>query len=120
VVNIREQTLYAIQDGRLVYSFAVSTGQGGGTLTGKFQILDKDPNAYSQPWNFWMPDWMGIYYVGYALENGIHSLPVLPDGNQIWGDAIGTPVTYGCVVLKPDDAHRLYEWAEVGTTVEIQ
>jgi hypothetical protein len=67
-----------------------------------------------------MPDWMGIYYVGYDLENGFHALPVLPDGEQIWGSQIGTPITYGCVVLRPGDMQQLYAWADLGTAVEIK
>lgn len=67
-----------------------------------------------------MPDWMGIYYVGSDLENGIHYLPVLPDGKQLWEDALGTLVSYGCVVLKTADAQRLFAWAEVDPAVRIR
>lgn len=120
VVNIAEQHVYAYEDGQLVFSFPASTGRGNTTLPGRFQILDKIPNAWSYPWGFWMPDWMGIYYVGYDLENGFHSLPVLTNGQTIWGDQIGSPITYGCVVLLPEDMQRLFEWAPVGTTVLIR
>jgi lipoprotein-anchoring transpeptidase ErfK/SrfK len=118
VVSISQQHLYAYQGSTLVYSFVASTGSGNSTSTGTFSILDKIPRALGADWNFWMPDWMGIYYVG-DLENGIHSLPVLPNGQRLWGDSIGTPVTYGCVVLGEEDALELYNWAEIGTTVQI-
>jgi lipoprotein-anchoring transpeptidase ErfK/SrfK len=118
-VDISEQHMYAYDGEELVYSFIVSSGQGGGTLTGDFKILDKIENAWSLPWGFWMPDWMGIYYVNSGLENGIHSLPVMTDGREIWGDQIGNPISYGCVVLKPEDALLLYNWASVGTPVII-
>ena len=59
VVDLSEQHMYAYEGDHLVYDFVVSTGRGGGTLTGTFKILDKDPNAWSDPWGFWMPDWMG-------------------------------------------------------------
>jgi lipoprotein-anchoring transpeptidase ErfK/SrfK len=120
VVDISEQHLYAYEGDQLVYSFVASTGQDGGTLSGKFQVLDKIENAYSDPWGFWMPDWLGIYYVGSDLENGIHSLPVLQDGSKIWGNEIGKPITYGCVVLQPEDAKMLYNWVEIGTPVDIR
>ncbi len=119
VVDISEQHMYVYEGEALVYSFIVSTGMGGGTLTGDFKVLDKIENAWSLPWGFWMPDWMGIYYVNSGLENGIHSLPVMPDGREIWGDQIGKPISYGCVVLQPDDALLLYNWAGVGTPVII-
>ncbi len=66
-----------------------------------------------------MPDWMGVYWVG-TLENGIHALPLLPGGGRLWGDALGTPVSYGCVVLGVKDAALLFNWAQIGTTVEIR
>jgi lipoprotein-anchoring transpeptidase ErfK/SrfK len=117
-VSLQEQRLYAYQDGTLVGNFVVSTGRSQNTRTGTFHILDKIPRPFSVIWNFWMPDWMGIYYAG-SLENGFHSLPVLPNGETIWGDALGTPVSYGCVVLGEQEAQALYDWAEVGTTVQI-
>lgn len=120
LVDISEQHLYAYEGDQVVYSFVASTGQGGGTLTGTFPILDKIENAYSDPWGFWMPDWLGIYYAGPDLENGIHSLPVLQDGSEIWGNDIGKPITYGCVVLGPQDAKMLYNWVDIGTPVIIQ
>jgi lipoprotein-anchoring transpeptidase ErfK/SrfK len=67
-----------------------------------------------------MPDWMGIYYANSNTENGIHSLPVLTTGETIWGDQIGSPISYGCVVLGPEDSHQLFSWAEIGTPIEIQ
>jgi len=32
----------------------------------------------------------------------------------------GTPVSYGCVVLGPDDAKHLFDWANIGTPIRIQ
>lgn len=119
MVSISQQHVYAYEGGQLVYSFVASTGQNNSTLPGNYSILDKDPNAYSYPWGFWMPDWMGVYYVGYDLENGFHSLPVLANGQELWGDQIGAPITYGCIVLQPGDMQQLFAWADVGTPVEI-
>ena len=118
VVNLSEQTLVAYQGSTMVFSFVVSTGANNGTRTGTFSILDKIPKAYGVDWNFWMPDWMGIYYAG-SYEDGIHSLPLLSNGQRLWGDTLGTPVTYGCVVLGIRESRMLYDWAEVGTIVQI-
>ena len=119
MVSISEQHVYAYAGDSLVFDFVASTGRGNTTLPGNFHILDKIPNAYSNPWGFWMPYWMGIYWVGSNLENGFHSLPVLYNGQEIWGEAIGTPISYGCVVLLPEDMQRLFNWAELGTPVQI-
>lgn len=118
VVSIDQQRMYAYQDGQLVFSFVVSTGSGNSTRTGAFPILDKIPTAYADNWNFWMPHWMGIYWVG-NLENGIHAWPVLPGGGLLWANSLGTPVSYGCVVLSTSDAQLLFDWAQVGTIVRI-
>jgi LysM repeat protein len=120
LVVISKQHMYAYEGKKLVFSFGVSTGRNGSTYAGTFSILDKIPNAWSAPWGFWMPYWMGIYYVGSNLENGFHSLPVLTNGKEIWGDEIGVPITYGCVVLDPSNMKRLFNWADIGTPVIIR
>ncbi len=119
LVSISEQHLYAYENGQLVYSFIASTGMGNSTRVGTFSVLDKIPNAYGATWNIWMPDWMGIYYSG-TLENGIHALPILPSGARLWSGFLGTPISFGCVVLGTDEALQLYNWADVGTPVEIR
>jgi LysM repeat protein len=119
LVDISEQHLYAYQGEELIYSFVASTGMGNSTRVGTFEVLDKIPNAYGATWNIWMPMWMGIYWSGY-LENGIHALPILSNGATLWDGYLGTPISYGCVVLGSYEAQLLYDWAEVGTTVQIQ
>jgi lipoprotein-anchoring transpeptidase ErfK/SrfK len=118
-VDISEQHLYAYEGNTLIYSFVASTGMRNATRVGTFSVLDKIPNAYGSTWNIWMPDWLGIYYAG-GLENGIHSLPILPNGQRLWAGYLGTPISFGCVVLGVEESRLLYDWAEIGTTVVIQ
>jgi lipoprotein-anchoring transpeptidase ErfK/SrfK len=119
LISINEQHLYAYDNGELVYSFTASTGMGHSTRIGTFHVLDKIPNAYGATWNIWMPNWLGIYRSG-GLENGIHALPILPNGTRLWAGFLGTPISYGCVVLGVEEAIELYNWAELGTPVEIR
>lgn len=120
VVNISEQHLYAYQGETLVYSFVASTGTyRSPTRTGTFSVLNKIPNAYGSTWNLQMPYWLGIYWSG-GLQNGIHALPILSNGQQLWAGYLGTPISYGCVVLGTYEARLLYEWVDVGTQVLIQ
>jgi len=120
VVDLSEQHLYAYQGETQVYSFVASTGMpGAGTRAGTFRVLDKIPNAYASTWNLQMPHWLGIYWAG-ATENGIHALPILSNGQRLWAGYLGTPVSYGCIVLGVEEARLLYEWAHVGTPVVIQ
>jgi len=119
LIDLSEQHLYAYQGETLVYSFVASTGMGSGTRTGTFRVLDKIPNAYASTWNLQMPHWLGIYWAG-SLENGIHALPILSNGQRLWAGYLGTPVSFGCVILGVEEARMLYGWAAVGTPVVIQ
>jgi lipoprotein-anchoring transpeptidase ErfK/SrfK len=47
-------------------------------------------------------------------------LPILPSGATLWEGFLGRPVSYGCVVLGTYESKLLYDWAEMGSTVEIQ
>ncbi len=118
-IDISEQHLYAYQDGELVISLVVSTGIGNSTRIGTFKVLDKIPNAYSNAFGIWMPYWLGIYYSG-TLENGIHGLPLLWNGVELWGNLLGKPATYGCIESRTPDIKKLYDWAEIGTPVIIR
>jgi lipoprotein-anchoring transpeptidase ErfK/SrfK len=119
LVDISEQHLYAYDSGNLVFSFVASTGMNNATRTGLFSVLDKIPNAYGATWDLWMPNWLGIYWAG-SLENGIHALPILSNGTQLWAGYLGTPISFGCIVLGVNEAQQLYDWVVVGTPVEIQ
>lgn len=119
LVDISEQHMYVYENDALAFSFIASTGMNNATRTGNFSVLNKISNAYGATWNIWMPNWLGIYWAG-SLQNGIHALPILPDGSQLWAGFLGTPISYGCVVLGAYESQLLYDWAEIGTPVEIQ
>jgi lipoprotein-anchoring transpeptidase ErfK/SrfK len=119
LVDISEQHMYVYDQDALVFSFIASTGIGNATRIGNFSVQSKIPNAYGSTWNIWMPSWLGIYW-SHGLENGIHALPILPGGGILWEGFLGRPVSYGCVVLGTYEAQLLYDWAEIGTPVEIQ
>jgi lipoprotein-anchoring transpeptidase ErfK/SrfK len=119
LVDISEQHMYVYEGDVLVFSFVASTGMRNSTRVGTFSVLEKIPNAYGATWDIWMPNWLGIYWSG-GLQNGIHALPILPNGAQLWAGYLGTPISYGCVVLGAYESQLLYDWAEVGTPVEIQ
>lgn len=119
VVSLSEQRMTVYQDGGLMWQWVVSTGEPGlDTLPGQYSVLDKIPNAYGANWDLWMPNWLGIYWAG-NLENGIHALPILSNGQRLWDGFLGTKVSFGCVILGVDDAQTLYDWADVGTPVNI-
>jgi LysM repeat protein len=120
VVNLSQQRLYAYQGDQLVYSFVASSGKAPYyTKTGEFRIQSKIPNAWGSTWSIWMPHWLGIYWAG-STENGIHALPVTTGGQVLWAGYLGSPISFGCIVLGTYEAQLLYEWADIGTPVSIR
>ncbi len=120
VIDLSEQRMYVYQDGQLLWKWVVSTGMpGADTIPGNFSVLTKIPNAYAYTWGLQMPYWLGIYWAG-SLQNGIHALPILPNGQLLWEGYLGQRVSYGCIILSTENARTLYNWAEIGTPVDIQ
>ena len=67
-----------------------------------------------------MPNWLGIYWAG-STENGIHGLPSsAATGVKVWANQVGTPVTYGCILLSDAHAKTLYDLAWIGMPVIIK
>jgi LysM repeat protein len=119
VVDLSEQRMYVYQGGQLLWNWVVSTGRPGQTTAvGHYKVLNKIPNAYAYTWSLQMPYWLGIYWAG-SLQNGIHALPIQANGQRLWAGYLGTPVSFGCVILSTQNAQTLYNWAAVGTPVDI-
>ncbi|MBI1801852.1 MAG: L,D-transpeptidase family protein, partial [Chloroflexi bacterium] len=118
-INLATQRFRAYQGQQLIYDFVTSTGEPARpTQPGQYTVLDKIPNAYSVFWNLWMPNWLGIYWAG-TSENGIHALPILSNGQTLWSGYLGRRVSFGCVILDTSAARLIYNWAEIGTPVNI-
>ena len=121
LIDISEQHLYAYEGDRLVYDYVASTGiRSSPTITGTFQVLSKDEEAYASSWDLLMPHFISVYESAPDFMNGIHGLPTLSSGRILWQGYLGRPVSYGCIVLGLEEAATLYEWAELGTLVEIR
>ena len=121
VVSIAEQRLRVYEQGALLYDWPVSTGVARSpTYTGIFQVLSKEEKAYASEWDLWMPHFLAVYRVGGEIYNGIHALPILSSGRRLWEGALGSPASYGCIILGIQEAETLYNWADVGVLVIIE
>lgn len=132
VVSLSHQWLYAYQNGKEVFNAAVMTGRPSlATPTGTYHVFAKlSPTTFYSPWAPGSPYWYPPTHINYALEwkaggfflhdswwhsvygpgtNLWHYDPV--DGWQ-WG-------THGCVAMPISAAAWLYNWAPIGTTVQI-
>lgn len=118
-VSISQQRCQVFQGDQVLYNWPCSTGRpGSGTKTGTFYVQSKIREAWGSRWGFYMPYWLGIYWAG-SSENGIHGLPYAPGGYPIWANSVGTPVTYGCVLLGANESATLWEMAYIGMPVTI-
>jgi lipoprotein-anchoring transpeptidase ErfK/SrfK len=121
VIGIEQQRMWVYENGQLLYDWPVSTGlPGSPTYTGEFQILSQEDNAYAGQWDLWMPHFMGVYRAGGQIYNGIHALPILSNGQRLWEGNLGSPASFGCIILGIEEAEILYDWAEIGVPVTIE
>jgi lipoprotein-anchoring transpeptidase ErfK/SrfK len=123
-VSLSKQRMSAYDGDQLIFDFLVSTGLATeenpyrDTKPGVFRIKTKMSEAFANLWQLRMPYWMGIYDAG-EVENGIHAMPYRKNGRPVsW--RVGSPGSFGCIVLNGPDAIKLYRWANLGTLVVIR
>lgn len=123
VVSISQQRMWAYENDQLKWEWVVSTGiSSSPTAPGVFQIQSHETNAYAANWNLWMPYFMGVYRPVPTSDfmNGFHGFPTRGSSQLLWTNNLGTPVTYGCILVSNTNVEQLYTWAEDGVVVEIQ
>ena len=121
VISTSEQRMRVYEDGELIDDWPVSTGIAESpTHTGVFQVLSKEDLAYASLWDLWMPHFIAIYAAGPGFYNGIHGLPTLSSGRRLWEGLLGSPASYGCIILGLEEAETLYQWAEPGVVVVVE
>ncbi len=120
VVDISEQRCWRYEGDVLLNTWRCSTGRNNSTAIGTFRVQSKLRKAYGSAWGIWMPYWLGIYWAG-STENGFHGLPWdAKTGARTWAGLVGTPITYGCIMLNDEAMKQLWEWADIGTVVVIR
>jgi lipoprotein-anchoring transpeptidase ErfK/SrfK len=109
-VNLSEQRVYAYEGDIIVNSFLVSTGlPETPTVSGRYQIWVKVRIQDMSGPGYYLKD---VPYVMYFYKDyGLHG--------TYWHNNFGRPMSRGCVNLTIDDAKWLYNWASVGTVVDV-
>ncbi len=119
VVDVSEEKLYAYDGDILFMKESISTGlEFTPTPRGRFNIFKKTPSRFMQgP----IP---GVSDQVYDLPGVPWNLYFTADGAVIhgayWHDNFGKPWSHGCVNLSPINAKKLYDWADIGTKVEVK
>lgn len=116
-ISLSHQNMVLFEDGKFIEAYLVSSGKRGmETPIGTFQIQNKVPRAYSKTYGLYMPNWMALVASG---KFGIHELPEWPNGYKEGANHLGVAVSHGCVRLGVGAAKRVFDWADVGTTVIV-
>jgi lipoprotein-anchoring transpeptidase ErfK/SrfK len=122
LISLSQQRMWGYENGALVWDQTISTGiEDSPTHPGVFQVQSHEREAYANAWDLYMPYFMGIYQPGpnAGVMNGFHGFPTRDGYNLLWTNNLGTPVTYGCVLINNTIAPAFYAWAEEGVVVEI-
>lgn len=132
VVSLTKEWLWAYQDGKQVFDTPVTTGRPElPTVTGTFSVMGKfAPIEFTSPWPPGSPFWYAPTHINFALlfadggyflhdawwrndfGPGSNQPHTLPDGTFETG-------SHGCVQMPTPAAQWLYNWADVGTIVQV-
>ncbi len=123
IVSIKDQNVKVLENGAVKWNWKASTGMASSpTSPGIFQVRTHDLNAYAANWDLWMPYFMGIYQPvpNNDFMNGFHGFPSRGGSQFLWTNNLGSPITYGCILISSENAAALYKWADEGVVVEIK
>lgn len=110
VVALRNQRIYAYEDGKLVHSALMSSGlPETETVKGDFNIYVKHVSTRMRGPDYDLPNvpWTMYFYRGY----GIHG--------AYWHNTFGRVRSHGCVNLETNEAKWFFDFAPVGTLVRV-
>lgn len=114
-VNLSTQTLTAYDGAQQVMSFPVATGRWHPTPTGDFHIWVKLRYAHMEGGNKDDGTYYNLSNVPYVMffynDDVAKSLGFSLHG-AYWHNNFGHPMSHGCVNIRPEDAGKLYAWAD--------
>ncbi len=114
-VDIRNQTLTAWENGAIVNSTKVSTGlYYTPTVRGSFKIQRKIP-LQDMRGNF--PPYKPYYIKN--VPNVMYFYGAYAIHGTYWHSSFGIPMSHGCVNVPVEFSKWIYNWAQVGTRVEV-
>jgi L,D-transpeptidase catalytic domain len=126
VISLECQQLSAYQNGQLVEDTLITTGRPAlPTDRGHTHVLRKNhPFLMVSPWPrgspfYYNPTW--VQYVTWIWPNGtgIHDADWEPDSALGPGSTLGPFASHGCVHVTLSMALWIYDWADVGTPVDV-
>jgi lipoprotein-anchoring transpeptidase ErfK/SrfK len=125
VVSLTDQHLWLVEQGKVVFETAVTTGQPAlPTPTGDFSVIEmKSPIHWISPWppgspyyfppTLWSQQGLLFRDGGYWIHDAPWQTHWGPGANLITG-------SHGCVNVPVGAMPTIYAWAAVGTAVAIR
>ncbi len=110
VVDLSDQTLTAWQGESVALYTSISSGTWAApTVTGYYKIDRKYVSQRMTGPGYDIPDvpYVMYFWEGYAFHGAY------------WHNNFGTPMSHGCIHLRPGEDQWLYNWADPGTDVYI-
>jgi len=114
-IDLSEQRLYMKEGTNSVGNFLISSGKWAPTPVGEWRIWTKlrytrmkgGSKALGTFYDLPNVPYTMYYYKGY----GIHG--------AYWHNNFGQPMSHGCVNMRPEEAGVVFNWAQVGTRVQV-
>lgn len=110
LVVLSEQRLYTYEGETITGNYLISSGVADHpTVIGVFKVWIKLESTTMSGEGYNLPDvlWTMYFYGDY----GIHG--------TYWHNNFGTPMSHGCINMSEDDAKTVFNWAQVGTLVQV-
>jgi lipoprotein-anchoring transpeptidase ErfK/SrfK len=119
-VDLGSQKLMAWENGKVVYETKISSGMKlTPTVKGSFKIYYKTPLSDMRG----PSPYKDIYPSGKYLTKNVPNSMYFYQGYAVhgayWHNNFGRPASHGCVNTPLAAAKWLYDWAPVGTRVEV-
>ncbi len=111
IIDLSDQRIYAYENGVLVRNVLVSTGlPATPTVRGEFTAQRKYAAQTMTGPGYYLPDvpYVVYFYAGYALHG------------TYWHENFGQPMSHGCVNLPTPEAEWFYNFADIGTPINVQ
>jgi len=119
VVSKSRQKVYIYDGGNAPFkTYPCSTGKVW-PPKGNFNIYSKSPKSSSPKYGVYFNHMVRFWKPSNASPVGFHSLVYDSSGNVIDADKLGQPVSHGCVRLPFEGAEFIYNWAPMGTKVQV-
>ena len=110
-IDKSDQRMAVMVDGAQQYSWAVSTGRGGGPKSGTYRPQRLERKWFSQKYGLSPMPYAIFFHEGYAIHG------------TIYVSQLGQPASHGCVRLHPENAAVLYSLVQregmTATRIEI-